>query len=315
MSIKEVIRKKILGKHPLSDYIAIGSPTLSETKEDTYWVFKKNKIKVTARCVLYDPTIIGIFFSDEKPKDQMNTEDVCFLEYYNNQNDNCIGSITLQFENIISVDETNKIYLFLAKDADLKLTTYRLKIISQLIYFKLRHKHKSFLSSFNSKHYRTLSALFTHPRLVRLLTIPIDENNRRYFPIDLYLQVKNSIVFGLRNSNNSNIYLKKGAVLCLSDVLMQHKSKVYSLGKFGAKTNDQINFVPTEYLKIRIPDLFFSYVEIKIEKVFTYENQTIYQAEVLNQFYNQKNKEELLLSHIQLLRYLKQPLNYTHKVI
>lgn len=312
MRFKEIIRKKAIGKHPLSDYIAVGVPTFSENKESTYWCFNETRIKVIANCVLYDPAIVGVYFSNEKPKSLINNKDSYFLEYYNDTNDS-IGMMTLQFEDTIMINDTEKIYLFIVKNADLKLTTFRLKTISQYIYWKLKRKHKSFLSTFNSKYYRILSTLFAQPRFVRLLTISIDENNTKHFPIDLYTHINNKIVFGLRNSNNNSKYLTKGVELCISDVLMEHKAIVYGLGKFGGKSNNSINYVASEQLKIQIPDLFFSYVEIKLIDIIRYENQTIYQATVLNHFIKIERKKDFILSHIQLLRYLQHPLSYPHK--
>ncbi len=314
MRIKEIIKKKIIGSYNLSDYVTIGVPTSPKNTEYTCLCFEKQKIKVNAHCVLYDPAMVGVFFEDQKPKNIVDKDNIFFLEYFDNRTNSSIGSIKLQFENVISLDNTQKIYLFIAKDANLRLTTLRLKIINQILFWKLKRQHNSFLSAFNAKYYRVLLTLFTQPRLVRLLTVSSHKNDHKHFPIDLYFHIKDHVIFGVRNSNNASELFKKGTSLCISDVLMKHKSTVYSLGKFGKGSNDNLKFVVSEELELKIPDLFFSYVEIKLKEIIQYNSQSIYIADVIHQSFNIKREKEFLLSHIQLLRNLKQPFVNSYKI-
>ena len=226
----------------------------------------------------------------------------------------CLGRIKLLSKEIFQLSRGH-FCLFEASEGDLLLESVKQNLISYLIYKKLQKGHRSFLSVFNPDIYRTLSAIFTHPRITRLLTLCAGEEKELTFPIDLYAAIEDTVFFGLRNSNRGVEYLVSGTRMCLSDVQTQHRPAVYSLGKFGGKPTNEMKLIRTEHLKLNIPEVFYSYVEVELLEVMKYEHQTIYQGKILNGFSKEDGTTSLLLAHVQLLRYLKTPMEYRHEIV
>ena len=239
--------------------------------------------------VLYEPMLVLIQFDNDTDFSVFKN---CSIRIYDYKYPKKFTSeLTVSLLN--SINEDNKVLCFFeVGDASLNLSSLK-KIYLKRIY-NFSRKGPNFMSVYNFSIYRKLVALFSFPKQVRIISIKLAGKNH-HFPIDLCGFAGNTVVIGVRNSNQKMNTLEIGDTFYLSEANAVDYDQIYALGKFSDCEN-QATTIETKDMSF--PDVISSYQKLRLQQKLLFENQTLYIA---------KSTETVTLND-------KKPLFHLHKI-
>ena len=155
-------------------------------------------------------------------------------------------------------------------------------------------RDKNFIHDYDFSVYEKLVALFSFPKQVWLVSL-LDGNSTKNFPVDLCAFLNNTIIIGVRNSNQYMQQLNDEDIFIMSTAAAEDYGKIYSLGKFLGEQNSVLQTIQDE--GFALPNIICKSYKLRLEKKLKLEHQTIYISSILNTTIVNSNKKPFYHMH------------------